>query len=375
VIRALHVINSLEIGGAETLVLRLCRKLRDVGVEPSVATVLNPGGLADQFTDSGIPLLDLSRGGRFDPISAFKLSQHLVAGGIDIVHTHLVHAGVVGKIAALTAGIPVVTTRHYTADAKSEHWDFLAEDRLTRSVADRVIAIGDRVRTRVLDLGIATSERLVVHPNAIDVDTFDVPTRDVSRTATVGTIGRMHPAKAHDVFLRAMAEVVRRKPDVNGTLVGDGELRDEMLTLRHELNLEANVELPGAVDFQNIGACLADIDIFALSSAWEGLPMVLLEAAASGLPLVATEVGGVPEVVIHEETGLLVPPSDPVGLADAICRLVDDTDLRITLGRNARRFVEQHFDVGRLAKQTAALYAEVLAERGRVPNNDDPLEL
>ena len=103
--------------------------------------------------------------------------------------------------------------------------------------------------------------------------------------------------------------------------------------------------------------------------------MVLLEAAASGLPLVATEVGGVPEVVIHEETGLLVPPSDPVGLADAICRLVDDSELRITLGRNARRFVEQHFDVGRLAKQTAALYAEVLVERGRVPNNADPLEL
>lgn len=366
-IRALHIINSLAAAGAETLLVQLCRRLPEQGVEPTVASLLGPGPLSPLLAQDRIPTVDLSRGGRFDVAAVLKLAAAIRRHRIDVVHTHLVYAGIVGKLAAVATGRPVISTRHYMADPRERTLPFRLEDRLTTSCAARVVAITDCMREAILAQRLVEPERVAVHRNAIDLDLFISRIRPSSRRegTLVGTIGRMEPPKAQEVYLEAMSLVRRCVPSVRGILVGDGRRREELLRLRAQFALGDVVTFSGSVPPDEIPSLLAGFDVFVLSSNWEGLPMVLIEAQAAGVPIVATAVGGVPEVVHDGATGLLVPPRDPTALAGAIVRLLEDQALRWQLGVNAAAHAEREFDIRRLARQTAAMYREVLAERKR----------
>ncbi|HDS74240.1 MAG TPA: glycosyltransferase family 1 protein, partial [Firmicutes bacterium] len=279
---------------------------------------------------------------------------------VDIIHTHLVRAGIVGKLAASIVRVPVVTTRHYTRDAKSRRWDFVAEDVLTRLLADRVIAIGDSVFDTIREQKMCAPEKIVLHRNAIDVASYVCQGRD-ERTPNlvIGTVGRLHPAKAHEVFLDALAMVRRTHPEVTGVIVGGGERLVALKEYADRCGVLDAVTFTGAVDSDTVRDWLHRFDIFVLPSDWEGLPISLIEAAAAGLPIVATDVGGCPEVVRDGENGFLVPPRDPAAVANAVERLIRDVSLRDAFGNRAVEIAKSEFDIHRLADQTADLYREI----------------
>ena len=365
-IRAIHVINSLELGGAETLLARLCRYLPEYGVEPVVATLRGPGRLAPAFASVGTKIVDLSWHGRAVPWAPWRLARAIRQHEADIVHTHLVHAGIAGKLAAAIAGRPVVTTRHYARNAKHDTALYRLEHYLTRRYAARVVAVGEQVRHHLVSRSLADPSRIVVHRNAVDLGAFsERRRRDTSGgDFLIGTMGRLHPVKAHEVFLKAMAHLHRRHPGVAAAIVGGGQRRATLEALSRDLGLEGVVRFVGPVPHEDVPSWFDRFDVFVLSSDWEGLPMVVLEAAAAGLPIVATDVGDVGEVVRDGDTGYLVPPRDPRALADAIARMIEEPDSRREMGSNARALAESQFDVRRLAQQTAELYREVLAEAG-----------
>ncbi len=363
-IRALHVINSLVTGGAEMLLLRLCTSLPQSGVEPIVATLLPGGDLEKRFRDAGVTLVDLSRKGKPSVGAVNHLVREIRARKVDIVHTHLVRAGIAGKLAAAVSRVPVVTTRHYTRDAKSRRWDFVAEDVLTRLLADRVIAIGESVFDTIREQNVCDHEKVVLHRNAIDVASYAHQDRHERTTnLVIGTVGRLHPAKAHEVFLDALAMVRRNHPEVTGVIVGGGERLGVLKEYTEQRDLADAVTFTGPVDSDAVRDWLHRFDIFVLPSDWEGLPISLIEAAAASLPVVATDVGGCPEVVRDGETGFLVPPRDPKAMADAISRLVIDENLRTAFGNRAVEVAKSEFDIRRLADQTAALYREILMRK------------
>lgn len=365
-IRALHVINSLVTGGAEMLLLRLCTSLPQSGVEPVVATLLPGGDLRKRFRDAGITLVDLSRNGKPSKAAVIHLVREIRAQQVDIVHTHLVRAGIVGKLAASIARVPVVTTRHYTRDAKSRRWDFVAEDVLTRLLADRVIAIGESVFDTIREGNTCAPDKVVLHRNAIDVASYVCQDRhDRTSNLVIGTVGRLHPAKAHEVFLDALGIVRRTCPGITGVIVGGGERIATLTEYADRLGLADVVTFTGPVDSDTVRDWLHRFDVFVLPSDWEGLPISLIEAAAAGLPVVATNVGGCPEVVRDGETGFLVPPREPKAMADAIERLVTDASLRTAFGNRAVEVAKSEFDIRRLADQTAALYREILMRKVR----------
>jgi glycosyltransferase involved in cell wall biosynthesis len=177
----------------------------------------------------------------------------------------------------------------------------------------------------------------------------------------VGIVARLVPIKAHEVFLRAAAILAAREAGARFLIVGDGERRAELEALSTNLGLGRSVEFLGwRPDLDRV---YADLDLVVLCSRNEGLPVALIEAQAAGRPVVATRVGGVPDLVVSGDTGLLVPPDDPDALARAIQSLLDDVEMRDRLGKAGRRRVVPAYNAERLLEDIDLLYRE-LARHG-----------
>lgn len=169
------------------------------------------------------------------------------------------------------------------------------------------------------------------------------------------TVGRIAPVKAHEVLLRAMAELVRRGRQVTCTIVGDGPERARAEQLAKALEIDTAVNFAGYVDQDRIQQFYDRANAFVLPSFAEGVPVVLMEAMAKALPVVATRIAGIPELIDDGRTGLLVTPARLGELADAIETLIDDPELCLRLGRAARIEIENHFNVTAIGRQIRSL--------------------
>jgi glycosyltransferase involved in cell wall biosynthesis len=176
----------------------------------------------------------------------------------------------------------------------------------------------------------------------------------------VGAVARLSPEKGLDVLLRASAKLRERGIDVCVLLVGDGPIRDELMRLAAELKVEDSVEFTGAIAHEEVPTVLQRMDIFAIPSTWEGFGVAALEASAMELPVVGSRIHGLPDVVVEGETGLLVPPADPVLLADAIAKLAHDPPLRQRMGQAGRAFVLREYRWQDNARLMEVLYHEML---------------
>jgi glycosyltransferase involved in cell wall biosynthesis len=182
--------------------------------------------------------------------------------------------------------------------------------------------------------------------------------RPRSEEFVAGFAGRLAPIKDLPTLLEGFAEVARQRPQARLEIAGDGPQRESLVELVRKFRIEKNVRFLGWVE--DISAALARWDVFALTSVEETFPVALIEAMAAGLPVVATEVGGIPEAVVQDETGLMVPPRDKAALAAAILRLADDGELRGTMGRKGWERARENFSEQRMAEEFGALYEELL---------------
>ena len=271
----------------------------------------------------------------------------------DIVHVNLDNAftGQYGLLAGALTKSTTVAVVHSTAPAWRRRQSWLVR-RLARHVTAYVAVSGAVARTVEAFLGRPQGSVRVIHTGADDVAAAKPPGGAV---AVIGAVGRLAPEKGYPVLLDALRSV----PGCRLVLVGDGEDRSALEAQVAELGLVDRVEFAGWVEppwTARIG-----FDVLALSSHTEGFPLVVVEAMLAGIPVVATAVGGVPEVVIDGETGLLVPPGEPAALARALERLVADAPLRRAMAAKARAVAEEHLTAAAMARQFEALYAELRA--------------
>lgn len=372
-VRVLWFIKGLGAGGAEQLLVNCLPYLNRDRFEYQVAYILPwKDDKVPSFKAHDIPVFCLEGGNPLDMRVVPRLQKLLIDHDIDVLDSHLSYSGVMGRIAGRRAGTPAVLyTEHSLAVqrrfARFRFVSFLANVG-TYGMNDLLMAVSrDTFRDmRRFTFGRAPL-RLVY--NGIPLDDFDRAAVRSDRESLgvpahhklVGHVATFTSKKKQDDLLRAARLVVDEDPDVTFVMIGKGDLRPQLEQLVSELRLEDNVVFTGFVP--NLLEAMVSFDVFALSSLYEGLPTVVIEAMALGVPVVATWVGGTPEIVNHEHDGLLVPPRDPQAMAAGILRLLHDDDLREEMGRRAELSVRSKFDIRRRVREMEQIYEEVLATK------------
>jgi glycosyltransferase involved in cell wall biosynthesis len=367
--RVVYLSHAFMVGGAEEMVLSLVRRLPD-RYEPMVVCIHDAGPIGEEIRRTGVRFEVLGlEPGLARPLDVLKLRDFLAAADPAIVHTFLLTGSLYGRFAAMMAGVPVVIGTEVNVYENKRPSHVRMEQWLMRGT-DAVVASAHSVKDFYVGQVGADPAKVEVIYNAVDWSQLDVTVgrndfRDevgVPRDAlTAGIIARLTKQKAHRVLFEAMAHT----PALAGLhllVVGDGELRDELRRHSEALGLQSRVHFAGAR--RDLGNILGAIDFFTMPSLWEGLPLSLVLAMGAGLPVVATRVAGIPEVVTHDLSGLLVEPGDRAALGREMARLAESAELRRSLGDQARAFVRPRFGFERYIESITSLYDRLLTAKG-----------
>ncbi|MFD0925040.1 glycosyltransferase family 4 protein [Williamsia deligens] len=361
-LRVMHVVPDLRIGGAERHVATLMPALDRERFSPSVVCIGEPGELFADLVEAGVPAVALRRTRR-DAVRALRdLVRHMRTERPDVVLTRGYNADMLGRAAALIAGVPHrATWIHHVATEDDRPAVRRLADRLLERCTDRHLCVAHaQVPFVVDDLGHPRDKVVVVH-NGIDVAAFTDLTAAPRTPVTlpgldgtgpvIGTVSAMRPEKDHATLLHAAARIARDIPDLRVLVVGDGPERERAESLARHLGIASRTAFVGARS--DVPAMLAAMDLFVLSSdSVECLPMALLEAMASGLPAVCTDVGGLGELIDDGVTGHLVPIHDPAALAAAATPLLVDPARAREMGAAARARAAEHFDLSLMVSRT-----------------------
>jgi len=369
-IRLCHCIEDLNAWGAQQVVRHLVCNLDQSRFRCLVYT-FKRGPIADIIEDSGCVVRLLKRKfPKLDLSLVRRLRRSFEQDQIEILHTHLFGASLHALIAAgPIPSLSKITTLH--ADREDNLIQRIGYQFLF-SKPDCVVGVSQDTSAKVSARHPQIRSKLVTIPNGIDTKPFSkrFDKREIRRKLRlpvegriVGTIGRLTTQKDHSSLLEAFTQIRIGVPDTHLIIIGAGELLDSLQKQRSLLELDGSVHFLGSRD--NIPELLQAMDVFVLSSLWEGLPLVLLEAMAAGAPVVATTVGGVPEVIADGEEGLLVPSGDPRSLGLAMTKLLTDSVLARRLAEKAFRKIHSQYSVETMVQKHAALYERIHCEQER----------
>jgi glycosyltransferase involved in cell wall biosynthesis len=366
--RVVYLAHTLAVGGAEEMLLNLIRYL-PAEYERTVVCIGEPGPLGQEVAKTGVPFRSLGlQPGFRRPVDLMRLQQYLHECEPTIVHTFLLTASLYGRFAAMLAHVPIIVGTEVNIYERKRPLHRMAERWLMQRT-DAVVASAGSVRDFYVDQIGADPDKVVVIYNAVDWSQLQTTmNREQTRSElgvpldvpAAGIIARLTEQKAHRVLFDAMVS----RPELSRLhliAVGDGELRQELKGRVEKLGLSNRVHFTGAR--RDLGNVLGAIDMFVMPSLWEGLPLSLVLAMGAGLPVIASKVAGIPEVVQHNVSGLLVDPGDVAQLAAAMSRVLQDESLRVSLSQEARAFVWPRFGVDGYIASMTSLYARLLAAR------------
>ncbi len=391
--KILRIINRFNIGGPTYNVAYLTKHL------PSEYETLLVGGMHEESEGASSHILDelgiepviigemkRSIGLRNDYAAYRKLRYIIHKFKPDIVHTHASKAGALGRLAARNEGVPIIVhTFHghvfHSYFGKAQTYFYKNVERRIAGITDRIIAISERQKEELsVEHKICPAEKISVIPLGFDLAKFwtdQDSKRDLFRKQyslydnhiAIGIIGRLVPVKNHTLFLYTAKKLWDKYPErVRFFVVGDGELREQLLNYCTQIGLPASFSPDGslvsAVTFTSwitdVDRVLAGLDLVALTSFNEGTPVSLIEAQAASKPIVTTRVGGISNIVKPDETAFLADLKSENEFFSHMERLVESELLRQKLSEGGRRFVESRFHYTRLVKDMEILYSELL---------------
>jgi glycosyltransferase involved in cell wall biosynthesis len=380
--KILILITTLTFGGAETQVCRLATEFKKRGWVVKVVCMIDPNAFVQQLESESIEVVSLGMPrGIPDPRAIWRLRRLVRAFNPDIVHAHMVHANLLGRVARLFCTMPAlictVQNLRETSEKGGGTWHKELLYRFTDFLSDSTTIICKAAFDRYVKVRAVPASKLELIPNAVDTEQF-APSKEARETQRqalgIGNefvwlaVGRLVEQKDYFTLLRAIQRLEGR--DWVLLIAGDGPLSIDLRAEAARLNLGARVRFLGARE--NIEALYNAADALVMSSIFEGLSVALLEAASAGLPCIVTDVGGNAEVVVHGVTGYVVPPADPSAFAAAMQKLQDlPAETRRTFGHAARDYCLDNFCFDTIADQWIELYSRYMPAGGPRPHHSE----
>jgi glycosyltransferase involved in cell wall biosynthesis len=363
----LHLLATMPVGGAEDLVAAIVRGLDPQRFRAAVATLGPPGPVGQELRARGYEVvslgLDIKRTSTWRVVGAVR--RLLKAGPPDILHTHLYHPNLYGRMASLGLGLPgVVAAVHNSYTRVKFHrrvWNFLLG-----FASDRVLVGSAQVWQDVRRCDGVPASRLLLLPYGIPLAELNTPlSRNAARERlgltgrdlVIGAVGRLEEQKGHAHLVAALPELKRQIPGLAVLLVGAGRQEEKLKRQVRELGLESTVRFLGTR--RDLPEIYRALDLFVHPSLWEGLPLALLKAMGTGLPVVATQVSGSQEAIADGVNGCLVATADPEALARAILELHQHPETRRRLGDAARRTVAARYSLEAMLQSLEELYLDL----------------
>jgi len=371
-LKAAHFIDSHDPGGAETVIVDICRRIGVCGYAPEVYHFGN-AWLEGKCREYGIPSFFVPghrwyRSARTLPLFIPIFIRFLKSRRIDVLHSHLFAPVTSASFAAFFAGIPHLGTFHdiYTFDEKKKRIRYA---RLASLLGTRLVTVSHQMNSHLTSLGKFAQGDLLTIVNGVDLNRFNVPA-DRRMYPELGLdpadvvlicVGRLEKVKGHDILIKALGKIGPKK-HMKLLLVGEGPCRRELELQIKQEKLLNNVILPGQRD--DVPALLSLSDCFVLSSRSEGLSCSVIEAMAAGLPVIATDVGGNSELVAQGINGYLVPPENAELLSSRMRSLIDDAARREQFGKMSRQRARGQYSLDAMVGKYADIY-NALIHKGR----------
>jgi glycosyltransferase involved in cell wall biosynthesis len=338
---------GLTLGGMEQVIISLAKEFHKKGHNSSVCTTITEGMLLNKYKDSGLPFHFFGLKTSYDLRALVSVIRYLKNNKVNVIITHGLYGNFIPRIAAILLKTPVIIhVEHNVSDQKKFHHIMI--NKILSTFTDKIICVSEKAKQSLMEIEKIKPDKICVIHNGLDTSCLSPINKDQNRNGKirVGIIASFTEQKGHVYFVDAAARVVESFKDVEFIYIGDGPLRPSVEKKVMEYGLDKYSRFLGAR--LDVGDLLKTLDIFVLSSLWEGLPISLLEAQYSGIPSVVTEVGGNPEVIEDGYNGLLVPPKDSEKLATAIFRVINNNKLRNDIGLNAQKVFNQNFSVDKM---------------------------
>ena len=355
-----HVVDSMEVGGAETLVSQMCRFERERGHEPSVYAIGPLGALGETLRSEGFSVE--AHVGRHLSDSARRFYQLFRSTKPDVVHAHNPTPAIYAGVAARLARVPsVIATRHSLVgpprSVKAE-----LKFAIAGTCCDWIVGICDATTDNLKSIHVAPARKIVrVYNGAVPLTRTAHAESPAKNCFTLVFVGRLAAVKNHPLLLRAFSAAVAKRPDLRLWMVGDGPERATLEALAAELGIAGPVKFWGQQ--LDVAPFFSAADAFIMSSRSEGLPMSLLQAFSLGLPAIVTDVGGMAEVVRLANAGIVVSPSERAEMTSAILKLANGDTERVRMGQNAVTAFNRHFSLETMCDAYMKLYRDTSRAR------------
>ncbi len=365
------LLHTVAYGGIETIIINWIGKLDRTRINPQLVVFENPGQTEDAFVEvarrQGIDVRKIPWSRRKPIFSSSRILARILRElRADIVHTHNVYAEIVGYLAARKVGAKVITSLYVWADFgfKRNIQQWLSAKLIKRFdlvssqcqiTMDQTVTRGvPRTKQRVLISGINTK------PTMLDDETRRARRAEKGVTddhVVLVNVARLYPEKAQDLLLKSFHRVLDARPNARLWILGVGPLEEELRALCASLDLDDAVTFMGFADALQDTLALCDIQVHPSSA--EGVPLSICEGMVAGLPILATRVGGVPEVIIHNDTGLLIEPGDEEALTHGCIDLIDHPERWKALGAGAQNFVTTDYSLDAAVDALTRTYEEL----------------
>jgi len=372
VIRLLHIINTLQNGGAELLLLQTLKGLNKKIFSPAVCSVFGGNDLVPLFKNEHIPVFDLGLKHRSEIlIGVSRLRRILIRNRIDILHTHLFEASILGRVSAKLSGrTKIITTQHNMfennqrltcqvrkwMDKKTSRWNCAhvavsaaVKDDIKRNlcVPHAIEVIYNGVLPRTFDKSKVEMRLQIRNEIGIPHDAF-----------VFSNVGRLHEEKGHEYLIRAFNALRKRYTYAVLIIAGDGPNIEALKKLALDFNLLGkHLFFLGRVE--DPYPILMSSDVFVIPSIYEGFGMAAIEAMQVGIPVIASDTGGLREIIMKDNNGQLVPPRDVQALTDAMQQLIENDELRSRYSQSGPKTVEKHFLLHQNIEKLERLYLSV----------------